>query len=783
MARFSILCILCCLTLSPIWPARLVRSDGSGTTVSGQVQDVASLFFQGTGGSVADAKISVLQDPSIETRSGKDGSFSLKGVPVGRPINLVVEGPGFIRTLTPNLSAGSNDIGGYTAYAGQSYLVDVAGAVLTTMTGIVGNPTVGVTLDRSSGLVAGMVIDEKTGKRLAGASVELVGRGAIKSAIQRLAETDKVTFTSPSIGYPFVEGVFFIPNVPPGAGLTLRPKETGSPFTKARYVFDPVDVVSVAGGATFVIIKARSAPQADKAPQPAVSISFTDVSDKIGVHFRHQSLLPFFNLYQYALGPGISVNDYDNDGNLDFYVSNGLGFPGALYRNNGNGTFTDATARAGVANLREGNGVGFGDIDNDGDLDLYVTSSMGNRLYRNNGDGTFTDITRQAGVGDGRNARSVSFVDYDNDGYLDIFVSNYDFEYNVDFGRNDNPGQGNVLYRNNRDGTFTDVTARAGIGYTGLAFAQVFTDYDNDGDLDLFIVHDVGKIVLYRNNGDGTFTDVSVQAGFSEIGSWMGITSGDYDNDGYFDIFVTNVGPPASMYTPQLPGKLTNLMHALYHNNGNGTFTEVARKAGVADAGWGWGCEFGDFDNDGHLDLYLVTNFFVMGVGGMGDFSVYGPLPPGGIGGTNSFFFLSNGDGTFREATSAVGINNPWDARGVALADYDGDGFLDIFVTNERGPLVIYKNSGNRNHWLKVKAVGTISNRDAVGAKVKIVAGGKQQIREVSGGSSFKSQQSLEVEFGLGSQTTVDSVQVIFPSGRVVTRQLVSADQLIKIEE
>jgi len=756
-------------------------------SLAGKVVDP---FDLGTGGKmkpVAGAAIRVLQDPTMVVRSRRDGSFELTGVPAGGPINLLVKAPGFEPTVTQDIpTERSGD--GIVAYAVRAWLTAAGAVGLTTGSGIVGNPRVGMKVDRRLGLIGGLVVDADSGERLSGASVHLVGQGQVGEQLQRLFETQKLTFTSPSLGWPPLTGGFMIPNVPAGEELDLVPTQTGSAYTRANYDFDRTGVVSVPGAFTFVVLPATKASSAVSRPRAngnaPRTVRFEDVTAAIGASFEERTRLPFFNRYLHALGPGIAVNDYDGDGHLDFYVSNGLGFRNALFRNRGNGTFERLDAPEFGGDLREDGGVAFGDIDNDGDLDLYVASSQRNTLYLNNGDGTFTDITTAAGVGGyGRNARSVSFVDYDNDGLLDIFVSNWDLNGNANFDRDDNPGQGSILYRNNGNLTFTDVTAAAGIGRTGLAFAQTFTDYDNDGDQDLFLVHDVGRIILFQNDGHGHFKDVSAEAGFTNTGSWMCAAAGDYDNDGHIDFFATNSGPPMQLFAPMFPGRIKNNMHALYHNNGNGTFTDVAREAGVADAGFGWGCEFGDVDNDGFLDLLVVTNYFFMGVGNLGGPSLFGRLPEGGLGGTRSFLFLNNGDGTFRDVTREAGIDNPFDARGATLADFDGDGFLDVFITNERGPLRVYRNQGNDNHWLKVKLVGSRSNRDAIGARVRVVVGGKEQVREVNGGSSYKSQKPFEVHFGLGRQRQVEMVEVRFPDGVQVIRRGLDADQTVKIVE
>lgn len=753
-----------------------------GAPIRGRIVDPFDLGARGEMRPVPGASIRVLQYPTVFAESRRDGSFELHGVPVGRAVNLLVHARGFEPTLSADI-APVRDLGSVTAYAVRTWVASAAAVALKTVTGVVGNPQIGMEVDRRLGLIGGLVVAADSGERLPGASVQLVGRGEVGSEIRHLVETEKLTFTSPSVDYPMVRGGFFIANVPPGETLDLIPTRTGSPYTRASYEFARTGVAAVPGAITFVLLPAVKATDTGDEGSSRTSVVFSDVTADIGASFQQRTLLPFFNRYLHALGPGIAVNDYDADGDLDFYVSNGLGFPNLLFRNRGDGTVEGLDSPQSGGSLREDGGVAFGDVDNDGDLDLYVASSQRNTLFLNRGDGRFADVTETAGVGDGRNARSVSFVDYDNDGLLDIFVSNYDIHSQVNFDRNDNPGQGSVLYRNNGDLTFTDVAEAAGIGKTGLAFAQTFTDYDDDGDQDLVIVHDVGRFLLFRNDGDGRFTNVSGDAGLTDTGSWMCAASGDYDNDGDFDLFSTNVGPAMAMFVPRYPGQISNPMHALYRNEGDGTFVDVAREAGVADAGFGWGCEFGDVDNDGWLDLYLVTNYFFMGVGSQGGASLYGRLPDGGVGGEDSFLFLNNGDGTFRNVTRAAGILNPFDARGATLADIDGDGFLDIFVVNERGPLQVYRNQGNGNHWLKVRLVGTRSNRDAIGARVRIVAGGMEQVREVSGGSSYKSQPSFELEFGLGRHRRVDLVEAVFPSGRRAIQRDVEADSVVRIVE
>ncbi len=754
-------------------------AGAAGTvSISGVVQDAGALILTNEGRGVAGAQVSVLQDPSIRTLTQPDGSFKLEGIRTLRILNLVVEGGNFQRTVSPDVVVRNDDVTGFTIQAVPAVMLGVANTFLTTLTGVVGNPQVGIVQDPALGEVLGVVVDAATGERISGASVRINFPGMQNLPIKSI-------MVSPSIGYPGVKGMFIIANVPVREDVIIEPTATRSKYVQVGngFNFDRVSVATATNAVTFVVIRATRLAAPQFASSVQASISFTDVTESIGVKFRQQSALPFLNAGLYALGSGIAVNDYDNDGYLDFYITNGLGFPNGLYHNNGDGTFTDVSAEAGVGETRrESTGFAFGDIDNDGFPDLYVGNYGRNTLYHNNGDGTFTDITRRAGVGDERNARAVSFVDYNNDGFLDFYVTNFDWQFSVNFLRTDNPGQGNVLYRNNGDGTFTDVTERAGVGHTGLAFAATWMDYDNDGDQDLFVANDVGRFILFRNNGDGTFTDVSVQAGFNVTGSWMGIATGDYNNDGNIDVYVVNVGPGTDLFVG-MGAPIGTVFNALYRNNGDGTFTDVAKEAGVADAGFGFGCSFADFDNDGDLDLYVVSNYYFEGPGATGDLSMFGVLDKG-LGDANTFFFLNNGDGTFTEATAAVGIHDPSDARGLAIGDYNNDGFLDIFIGHERSRPIIYKNNaGNGNHWLKVKVVGTRSNRSGIGAKVRVVSNGRAQIRDVNGGSSYLSQNSFETHFGLGQDKVVDSVEVVFPSGKVVVRKTVAVNQLLTITE
>ena len=513
---------------------------------------------------------------------------------------------------------------------------------------------------------------------------------------------------------------------------------------------------------------------------------FKDVAGASGIDFVHSFGDEHMSWILEATGPGCGFIDYDVDGDLDLYFVNGSYLEGIndpypegrdpkqelrnrLYRNRGDGMFADVTEAAGVGDTGYGMGCVVGDYDNDGYPDLYITNYGPNVLYRNNGDGTFTDVTEEAGVGCDLWSVGVTFLDYDGDGYLDLYVGNYldfDPEYQIYFSPDAFPGplayEGlpDVLYQNNRDGTFTDVTEAAGVyNPDGRAMGLTSADFDNDGDMDIFVCNDNTENFLYQNNRDGTFTDVAFERGaafgdFGEATSAMGPDFGDYDNDGDLDVFV-----PDMSYS------------CLYRNNGD-RFEDVTARVGIAEVCGqytGWATTFFDYDNDGYLDLY-VTN---------GD--------PHNMYTEEDLLFHNNRDGTFEDVSMSSGgyfTHAEYIGRGAAFGDCDNDGDIDISIGNVHGPAVLLRNEGgNRNHWLMVKTVGTKSNRDGIGARITVVAGGTTRIGEVRAGSSYLSQNDPRVHFGLGSSEKVDRLTIRWPSGIVQVLENVDADQVVTVRE
>ena len=492
-----------------------------------------------------------------------------------------------------------------------------------------------------------------------------------------------------------------------------------------------------------------------------------------------------------TMGGGVALLDYNNDGLLDvFFVNSGRlddpvklparfsrGEPAywnRLYRQNPDDSFTDVTKAAGLDRAGDGNygmGVATGDYDNDGFTDIYVTSYGRNVLYHNNGDGTFTDVTARAGVEGGGWSASAGFFDYDDDGKLDLFVTRY---LDWDIGRNIVCGArypiycrpdkfapvSSILYHNNGDGTFTDVSRESGIAAVkGKALGVAFNDYDADGLPDIYVANDGMEEFLWHNNGNGMFTNRALEAGvaLSDDGkaySGMGVDFSDYDNDGRPDILVTN---------------LATEVYALYHNDGNGLFSYVSLPTGLGalssrSSGWGVGWE--DFDNDGWKDLFVAQSHVLDTIERM-DPGLRYKEPP----------LLARNTGGKLERVAIAGVG-PVAGRGAAFGDLDRNGFVDVVMTVLGGRPVVLRNAGNTNHWLDIYLIGTHSNRDGFGAKVKV----NGQYGYASSAGSYVSANDKTLHFGLGSAREA-TVEVRWPSGKTQAMEHVPADQVLKVKE
>jgi hypothetical protein len=525
---------------------------------------------------------------------------------------------------------------------------------------------------------------------------------------------------------------------------------------------------------------------------PPPPVQLTDVTAKAGITFRHVAS-PDKKYIVESVSGGVALFDYDNDGLLDIFFVNSLTVDlvksggktrSALYRNNGDGTFADVTDKTGVGDIGWGMGAAVGDYDNDGFDDLYVTCLGPNHLLKNNGDGTFKDVTAKAGVGDPRWSTGAAFVDYDNDGRLDLFVANYvdfDIAHLPEFGKGRTcqykgvpvqcgprglPGAGDALYHNNGDGTFNEVSKRAGVsdpgGFYGLGV--ICSDFDGDGFTDIYVANDSTPNFLYRNNGDGTFKDVGFVSGTavnengSEQGS-MGVTVGDYDHDGQFDIFITNF---ADEY------------NTLYRGAPRLSFTDVSYAAKLAEVALplvGWGTKFFDYDNDGWADLFVANGH------------VYPQLENYR---QRKLLHHNNRDGTFAEVAEATGtpLAEKRVGRGVAFGDIDNDGDVDLVIGDLDGPPQLLRNDGgNANNAVLVRTIGVKANRDGIGARVKIVAGDLVQTDEVRSGGSYISQSDLRLHFGLGARTKVDLIEVRWPGGGVDKITGALANKILTVKE
>lgn len=439
-----------------------------------------------------------------------------------------------------------------------------------------------------------------------------------------------------------------------------------------------------------------------------------------------------------ATGKNISINivDYNNDGLEDIYVGR-IEQTNHLYHNNGDGTYTELANELGIAGNEKTYTSVWGDMDNDGDQDLYVGNrDEANRYYQNNGDGSFTERTNTSGLGDTGAARSLLLADIDQDGWLDIYVANLAGE--------------NALFHNEGDGTFTNIVVTAGATDNQLSLGAIFFDYDNDGDQDLYLTHDNNQAnILYRNNGDNQFTDVSEQSGANYAGFGMGVDVGDMDNDGWLDIYITN------LYD-----------NILLRNQGDGTFEDITSTANINDYGMGWGTTFFDFDNDGWLDIYVVNDSY---------FSDY-----------SNILYRNLGNNTYEQVTAEEAISSRYGGYATASFDFNSDGRLDLVATNigEQGGNQYFENvTDNAGHWLQVKLIGTTSNRDAIGARISVYTASQQLIEEIAGGSGYASQNSLRQHFGLGAADNIDSLLILWPNGTAETYYDLAVDQALTFVE
>lgn len=525
----------------------------------------------------------------------------------------------------------------------------------------------------------------------------------------------------------------------------------------------------------------------------AQTVTFRDITAQAGLRFTHNNGAFGKKWLPETMGPGCAFIDYDNDGYPDILLVNGTDFAGHtkngattphLYHNNGNGTFTDVTTKSGLNVPMYALGIAIGDYDNDGRDDIFVTALGQSHLFHNNSNGTFTDVTKAAGLwGPNEFSTSAAWVDYDRDGKLDLVVANYvqwspqgDIYCTLD-GANKSyctpesyKGSSARLWHNLGGGKFEDATAKAGFfDNTSKSLGIAILDYNADGWPDILLANDTQPNKLYLNKANGTFEERAVSAGiaFSEDGvarAGMGVDAADYDRSGRASIIITN---------------FSNQMLSLYHNEGNGLFVDEAPRSEVGRASLvtlGFGCFFFDYDNDGWLDILVADGHIENEIEKVQKRVSYAEPP---------HLFRNTGGGKFEETTQKVGpaFATPRVARGAAYADIDNDGALDVLMTTNAGRPWLFHNEGGTNQSLRVKLVGTKSNRDGIGTIVKVVAGKDQQSHMLRSGSSYLSQSELVLTFGLASQARADTIEIYWPSGRVDKLSGVQAGQTITVEE
>jgi hypothetical protein len=537
-------------------------------------------------------------------------------------------------------------------------------------------------------------------------------------------------------------------------------------------------------GYWFVVVLLLLHPSVDAFADSPILLH--DVTKETGITFKHTDGGSGLHYIMETVSAGLALFDYDGDGDIDIYFLNGAPLKGteadvapknALYRNEGNWKFTDVTEKAGVGDCGYGLGVAVGDYDNDGDPDIYLNNYGPNVLYRNNGDGTFTDVTKKAGVDNGfQVGAGTCFLDMDKDGDLDLYVSNYlDFSYErhvtlttkgfpVYANPRFYPPMPDVLYRNNGDGTFTDVSKSSGIGdHAGWGMGIVCGDYDNDGDT-------VAENFLFQNDGTGKFEEVALMSATAydlhgdEQGS-MGVDCGDYDNDGLLDFYVTS-------YQGQLA--------TLYRNLGNGMFEDVTLMTG---SGAGtlphvtWGNSFVDFDNNGFRDIFVACGHLQDNVEKFDDTTTYT---------ARNILLMNTGDGKFIDVSdqSGDGMKIKLSSRGAGFDDLDNDGDVDVVILNSRRePTILRNDSPSKGHWLQVRLRGVKTNRDGIGAHVKVIAGDLTLIDEVHSGRGYQSHYGTRLYFGLGNREKIDSIEVRWIGGQVDVFKNLAVDKVVTLIE
>src|SRR6267378_17108 len=581
------------------------------------------------------------------------------------------------------------------------------------------------------------------------------------------------------------------------AARSLAPR-TEMEYMKLRLPNQFPFVVAMVVSLTFPV-KAQHGPSGAGERTNKSHPKFTDATFALGLNFRNMASHTSKKYLIETMGAGVALFDYDNDGRLDIFVVNGAPlidptpkgtipqktgskYWNRLYHQKQDGTFEDVTEKAGLQGVGYGMGVAVGDYDNDGYEDLYVTAYGGNKLYHNNGDGTFTDVTDKAGVDGSGWSTSAAWVDLDGDGLLDLVVLRYltwDFEdiwcgehkegyrayCHPDFFKPIAP----LVYHNDGNGHFTEVSEKIGLAKPGKGLGIGIADYDRDGHIDLFVANDSMSEFLYHNKGDGTFEEVGLVSGVAVDGeghafAGMGVDFADYNNDGFPDLLITD---------------LANQMYALYRNNGDGTFTYESYPSGIGRmsmAHSGWGVRLLDYDNNGWRDLLIAQGHDLDTI----------ELNYPNLRYREPMLLARNTGHSFEDVSAEAGsvFREAWVGRGLAIGDIDNDGRLDAVVTTNDGPLyVLHNGTSTPNHWLILKLVGHRSNRDAIGAEVRVVTGRITQVATVTTAGSYLSSSDKRVHFGLGTETAAATVEIRWPSGIRQTLKNVRGDQILQVDE